>query len=68
MHPRGEICLQLDVKQQILSFAVKDPGIGIAREDQQRIFQPFHQTRHQQSGSGLGLPISLKLAELMGEA
>jgi len=51
-------------------FSVSDTGIGIAPEDQQRIFQEFEQVDHalQQrvTGTGLGLPLSRKLATLLG--
>ena len=51
-------------------FAVADTGIGIAPEDQDRIFEDFtqiegdHQMRIQ--GTGLGLPLSRKLADMLG--
>jgi len=49
---------------------VTDHGIGIANEDQARIFRPFEQveTGHTRSheGAGLGLAISRELAHLMG--
>jgi len=48
---------------------VADTGIGIARDEQTRIFEPFHQVdrghTRRQGGTGLGLAISLRLAHLM---
>jgi hypothetical protein len=53
-----------------LSSTVQDTGIGIAPEDQERIFQEFTQVRNPMQqrvkGTGLGLPLSRKLAELLG--
>ncbi|MBX3748645.1 MAG: PAS domain S-box protein [Opitutaceae bacterium] len=53
-----------------LEFAVADTGIGISAEGQQRIFQPFTQvdatTTRRYGGTGLGLVVSKRLAELMG--
>jgi CheY-like chemotaxis protein len=51
-------------------FRVADTGIGIAPEDQERIFQEFTQVdsplqRHVK-GTGLGLPLCRRLAELLG--
>ncbi len=54
----------------MLEIAVSDTGIGIAQADQARLFQPFSQIdsalsrRHQ--GSGLGLIMVKRLAELHG--
>ncbi|HRD27716.1 MAG TPA: PAS domain-containing protein [Caulobacter sp.] len=53
-----------------LAFAVQDTGIGISREAQGRLFERFHQadasTTRRFGGSGLGLTITRRLAEMMG--
>src|SRR5581483_7851728 len=53
-----------------IAFDVSDTGIGIAPEDQERIFQEWTQVEGRQpkvaKGSGLGLPLSRKLAQLLG--
>ncbi len=59
--PAGEGRVRLD-------FAVKDTGIGIAPEDQQRIFRPFEQAgaHPPPGGTGLGLTISRQYVQMMG--
>jgi signal transduction histidine kinase len=53
-----------------MSFAVRDTGIGIDPQNQQRIFEAFAQADSSNTkkfgGTGLGLTISNKLLELMG--
>jgi len=53
-----------------VTFSVADTGIGIAPEDQAAIFQEFAQVENplqrKVQGTGLGLPLSKKLAELLG--
>jgi len=52
-----------------LSVQIEDTGVGIAPEEQEKLFQPFIQTQSgltAQSGTGLGLAISRKFIRLMG--
>ncbi len=53
-----------------MAFDVSDSGVGIAAQNLERIFDPFSQadssTTRQFGGTGLGLPISRRLARLMG--
>ena len=55
---------------QAMLFQVADTGIGIALEDQERIFDEFAQVEHplqkRFKGTGLGLPLSQRLAGLLG--
>ena len=57
-------------KNKMLEFYVRDTGLGIPKEKQKDIFQPFIQadsdTTLKFGGTGLGLTITKKLVELMG--
>lgn len=61
--------LRRDDRQVYVRFVVKDTGIGMTEEFQQRIFKPFEQgtmtTFRKYGGSGLGLSIAKNLTELM---
>ncbi len=62
--------LDSDEESQTLAFRVWDTGIGVSKENQRRLFQPFVQaesnTTRRFGGTGLGLSICLRLAEMMG--
>jgi signal transduction histidine kinase len=59
-----------DSRSRTITFAVSDTGIGIAPTDQERIFEEFSQVegrlQKNAKGTGLGLPLSRKLAGLLG--
>ncbi|MBI5959080.1 MAG: hypothetical protein HY866_10120 [Chloroflexi bacterium] len=65
----GQITLKLHQQDNELIISVKDTGPGIAPEDHETVFETFRQTerglKHGQ-GTGLGLPISRRLAEAHG--
>ena len=69
---RGEVrvSVRLDPSTESMVFAVSDTGIGIAETDQLRIFDEFAQIdnplQRRYKGTGLGLPLSRRLAGLLG--
>jgi signal transduction histidine kinase len=62
--PIRVVCKQCDDKG--VEIEVVDEGVGIAKEDITRIFEEFVQvSESKQPGTGLGLPISRRLAQLL---
>ena len=59
-----------DGEKLILRFEISDSGIGISPEQIERVFEPFEQaesgTARKFGGTGLGLPITKNIIELMG--
>jgi signal transduction histidine kinase/CheY-like chemotaxis protein len=68
---RGEVRVSVRTgHDDTVVFAVADTGIGIAPDDQTRIFKEWEQVdgklQKAVKGTGLGLPLSKKLAQLLG--
>ena len=62
--------LEEDNGQCRLKFSVKDTGIGILKQEQEKVFRPFEQLKggktRKYEGTGLGLAICKKLVGLLG--
>jgi signal transduction histidine kinase/CheY-like chemotaxis protein len=68
--PRGEVRVRARQCDDRIEFSVTDTGIGISESDQHIIFEEFAQIesalQKRVKGTGLGLPLSRKLAQLLG--
>jgi len=65
----GRITLRARDEKTRLVIEVQDTGPGIAKEEQERLFEPYHRLesdRERFSGLGLGLALSKRLVELHG--
>jgi signal transduction histidine kinase/purine-cytosine permease-like protein/DNA-binding NarL/FixJ family response regulator len=67
---KGHVTFRVDYRNQVVRFKVQDTGIGLSKDDLQRVFKPFERIQNEKtkdiSGTGLGLTISNALAEMMG--
>ena len=64
----GKITLAAKAADEEVVISVRDTGIGISAEDQEKIFEEFYQvgTSRTQEGTGLGLALTRRLVELHG--
>ena len=65
----GQVRLRLEDQDAQVRLVVQDTGRGLSAEQQARLFQPFERAGAEQSGiqgSGIGLALSRRIAELMG--
>lgn len=65
----GKVTFRVGCHNEKIRFQVEDTGTGIAPEDLDEIFKPFKQVGdhiHKAEGTGLGLPITKRLIEMMG--
>ena len=66
----GTVTLSINTIEKDIKFAVTDTGIGMNEEQLEKVFDEFTQaeasTAKDYGGTGLGLPISKKMTELMG--
>jgi signal transduction histidine kinase len=66
----GAVTVGARAAEEGLAIWVQDTGVGIAPEDQERIFREFEQADNslgrQHQGTGLGLALTRKLVELHG--
>jgi signal transduction histidine kinase len=66
----GSITIDARKEAEEIIISVTDSGIGVAPEDQEKIFEPFYQVRSslkdKTPGTGLGLPLAAQFIELHG--
>jgi signal transduction histidine kinase len=66
----GHVALEMTLTDDRAHFCVRDTGPGISDGDLERVFDPFTQLdqslKRAKGGTGLGLPVSRRLAHLLG--
>ena len=67
---KGTVTLSISKNTTDITFAITDTGIGMNKEQLSKVFEEFTQAESSTSkdygGTGLGLPISKKMTEMMG--
>lgn len=68
--PKGKITVRVSREGEDLHFMVKDTGVGISKENQDKIFERFYQVdssfTRKAGGTGLGLALCKEFVELLG--
>lgn len=62
----GTILIRTKVRNGFVSTIFKDTGIGMTKEEQERMFDPFFTTKPPDKGTGLGLAICYRIVERLG--
>ena len=67
---RGQVSLRVRWRDDLAEFEIADTGIGIAKQDLERVFEPFQRIENARApyegGVGLGLTITRLLTQIMG--
>jgi len=65
--PGGRVTIRAEADRTTSSLSVADTGVGIAAEDQRRVFEEFYRAPGQtEGGTGMGLPICKRIVEELG--
>ena len=63
---QGQVTIFLNRDWDCIHLTVQDNGVGISIEQQQQVFERFYRGTHDKQGSGLGLSIVKRIADLHG--
>jgi signal transduction histidine kinase len=63
---KGRLVVTTQRRGPHIEIQVSDNGVGIPREDQERMFELFYTTKPPRKGTGLGLPICQNIIRKLG--
>ncbi len=63
---QGQLSIQVDNIDGGISITVQDTGVGIPKENLEKIFEPFFSTKEPGEGTGLGLFVTKQIVENLG--